>query len=118
MPSDVPLSDTQAGSSVLMVFCTFPDEETARRIGTALVEERLAACVNLNPGITSIYQWEGKLETSTEVLAIFKTTREGYPELEKQLQALHPYDVPEILAVPVERGAESYLRWVGERVEG
>lgn len=104
--------------AVLLVFCTFPDEAVARSVATTLVEEQLVACVNLNPGVTSIYRWEGKVETAGEVLALMKTTPAAYDALEARLQALHPYEVPEILAVPVERGLPTYLRWVEESVRG
>lgn len=108
MPDDHP--------DVLLVFCTFPDEPTARSISTTLVEEQLVACANLNRGITSIYRWEGKVETASEVLAVMKTTRDRYAAMEARLAGLHPYDVPEILAVPVEQGSTPYLRWVAESV--
>ncbi|WP_265592512.1 divalent-cation tolerance protein CutA [Verrucomicrobium sp. BvORR034] len=104
--------------AVLLVFCTFPDETVAHNIATTLVEEELVACVNLNPAVTSIYRWEGKVETAGEVLAQMKTTPAAYDALEARLQALHPYDVPEILAMPVERGLPAYLRWVEESVSG
>lgn len=104
--------------AVLLVFCTFPDEAVARSVATTLVEEQLVACVTLSPAVTSIYRWEGKVETAGEVLALMKTTPATYDALEARLQTLHPYDVPEILAVPVERGLPGYLRWVGESVPG
>lgn len=99
----------------LVVFCTFPDVEKAREIAAVLVERRLAACVNLLPGVESIYRWEGKVERAGEVLAVIKTTR--YPELEAALKALHPYEVPEILALPVAAGLAGYLMWLGESCE-
>lgn len=95
-----------------MVLCTFPDVEQAREIAAVLVERRLAACVNLLPGVESIYRWEGKVERAGEVLAVIKTTR--YPELEAALKDLHPYEVPEILALPVAAGLAGYLKWLGE----
>lgn len=95
-----------------MVLCTFPDVEKARGIAAELVERRLAACVNLLPGVESIYRWEGKVERAGEVLAVIKTTR--YPELEVALKELHPYEVPEILALPVAAGLAGYLKWLGE----
>lgn len=104
--------------AVLLVFCTFPDEAVARSVATTLVEEQLVACVTLNPAVTSIYRWEGKVETAGEVLALMKTTPATYDALEARLRTLHPYDVPEILAVPVERGLPGYLRWVEESVRG
>ncbi len=96
----------------LVVLCTFPDVETARRIAMVLVEKKLAACVNLCPGIESIYSWEGKVEKATEILGIIKTTPERYAALEVEVKAQHPYDVPEVLALPVGAGAEGYLNWI------
>ncbi len=83
-------------SDVLMILCTFPNPEQARQIGTALVEKQLAACVNLIPAVESIYRWQGAVEISAEVLAIFKTTTVAWPEFEKALAERHPYEVPEI----------------------
>lgn len=101
--------------NVVIVLCTFPDIEQARQIGAALVERQVAACVNLLPGVESIYRWEGKVEQAAEVLGIIKTTR--YAELEVAIRELHPYDVPEVLALPVAAGAENYLRWVSQSCE-
>ena len=96
----------------VIVICTFPDPETARRIGRELVERRLAACVNLLPGIESIYRWQDQVEEAGEVLAMIKTTR--YGELEEALRELHPYEVPEIIALPVEKGLPAYLQWLAD----
>jgi periplasmic divalent cation tolerance protein len=95
-----------------IVFCTFPDQETAQRIAQTLVEEGLAACVNVIPGVQSIYRWEGKIESAGEHLALMKTTEEAYPRLEARLKELHPYEVPEIIALPVAAAAGRYGAWV------
>ena len=95
-----------------MVLCTFPDEETARQIGALLVEKQVAACVNVVPGLRSIYSWQGEVHDDAEVLALIKTTREVYPRLEAALLEAHPYEVPEVLALPVAAGAEAYRAWV------
>lgn len=95
-----------------IVFCTLPDIEQARQIGTLLVERQLAACVNLVPGVESIFRWDGKVNQSQEVLAIIKTTVARYPQLEQVLQELHPYEVPEIVAMPVSSALDSYAKWV------
>lgn len=100
----------------LVVFATFPDAETARRIVRTLVEERLAACGNIVPAVESIYRWEGKVETATEVLAVLKTDLGHYRTMEARLIALHPYEVPECIGLRVEEGAPSYLRWITESV--
>ncbi|GAA5481709.1 divalent-cation tolerance protein CutA [Haloferula sargassicola] len=99
-------------SEVLVVMCTFPDEATARQIGAALVEKQVAACVNVVPGLRSIYRWEGKVCDEAEVLVVIKTTPAAYLALEATLMEAHPYDTPEIISLPVVRGAEAYLRWV------
>lgn len=97
---------------VLVVFTTWPDAEKARAAARVLVEEKLAACANLLPGVESIYRWEGKVETSAEVMAVLKTTIARYQMLEARILALHPYEVPEIVVLRVSDGLPSYLRWV------
>ncbi len=96
----------------LLVYCTCPDHDTALRIAQALVERQLAACVNLVPGLTSVYRWQGHTETASEVLLLIKTRQAVYPELEAALLALHPYELPEIIAVPIEAGLPAYLSWI------
>ena len=81
-----------------------------------LVEKQVAACVNLVPGVRSIFRWEGKIDEEAEVLAVIKTTRGGYAALESAILELHPYDTPEVLAIPVEAGTAGYLKWVTESV--
>lgn len=100
--------------SPLVVLMTAPDIDQARRIARALVEERLAACCNILGGVESIYRWEGAVETAAEVLAIIKTSNAKFPDLERRIRELHPYDVPEILAMPVIAGSDNYLRWIAE----
>ncbi len=97
---------------VLLVLSTFPDDAKAREVARVLVGEGLAACANLLPGATSLYVWEGRTEEVTEVLAVFKTARATYPELETRLRGLHPYELPEIVALPVAAGLPAYLDWV------
>ena len=103
---------------LLIVLCTFPDAGSARQIGTDLVEMQLAACVNLSPGVVSISHWQGKTESGTEVLAVFKTTAAAYPALAAALAGRHPYEVPEIIALRPEAVAESYARWVADWLTG
>lgn len=100
----------------LVVLVTFPDAETARRIVTILVQERLAACGNLVPGIESIYRWQGAVETASEVLVLLKTENSRYEALELRLKELHPYEVPECLALSVAAGLSPYLHWLKESV--
>lgn len=99
-------------SEVLLVITNLPDRFTAERIAEALVTERIAACVNVLAECTSVYRWQGKLERANEVPLLIKTTRAAYPELETVLRKLHPYDVPEIIALPVTAGLPEYLNWV------
>jgi periplasmic divalent cation tolerance protein len=101
-------------NDLMILWSTFPDAETARRVAAMLVEERVAACVNVMPGVESVYRWQGKVETSSEVLAMIKTTRLRLVECETRLRVLHPYEVPEIVAVRADYVAESYARWVQE----
>lgn len=102
---------------VLIVFCTVPDDDTGRSLARVLVKEELAACCNIVPGLTSIYRWEGKIEEDSEHLLLIKTNRRTFPSLEKRLKELHPYDVPEIIAVNVEEGNHDYIKWVNDNVQ-
>ena len=99
---------------LLVVLSTFPDAAAAHAAAKVLVNERLAACVNLVPGVVSVYRWKEKVETSQEVLAVIKTTAGRYPELEQRLKEIHPYEVPEIVALPAAAVADTYLAWVTE----
>jgi periplasmic divalent cation tolerance protein len=96
----------------LIVLCTCPDEAAAERIATALVEERLAACVNRIPHIASIYRWQGKVCRDTEYLLLIKTTRERFEALRERIVALHPYELPEVIAVDIASGLAPYLAWI------
>lgn len=98
--------------TTLLVLTHCPDEEVANRIALAVLEARLAACVNILPRAQSLYRWQGKIESATEVPLFIKTTAENYAALETAICALHPYDLPEIIALPVERGLPAYLNWV------
>ena len=102
---------------VRIVLVTVPDAETAKKIARALVEERLAACVNVVPGLTSVYRWEGEVREDAELLLVAKTTDDALEELGERVRALHPYSVPEILAIEADRGFERYLAWVKENVK-
>jgi periplasmic divalent cation tolerance protein len=99
-------------TDVLLAFCTCPDEDTAARIAEALVIERLAACVNRLPTLTSVYLWQGKMESDIETLLLIKSTNARFDALCKRLRELHPYELPEIIATPVTKGLPEYLRWV------
>lgn len=96
----------------LTVLCTVPDASTGQTIARTLVHEGLAACVNLLPGITSVYRWQGEVQENPELLLIIKTTQARYPALEARIKELHPYEVPEIIAHRIEAGLKSYLEWI------
>jgi len=108
---------TIVDSPSLVVFCTCPDQAVAERLAAALVDERLAACVNLVAGITSIYRWEDQVQRDSECLLIIKTRQIIYPLLETRLQELHPYETPEIIALPIQAGAAPYLNWLAANTE-
>jgi periplasmic divalent cation tolerance protein len=97
---------------VLVVITNVPDRATAERIAEALVTVSVAACVNILAECASVYRWQGKLEHAKEVPLLIKTTRAAYPRLEATLRKLHPYELPEIIAVPVTAGLPEYLNWV------
>lgn len=99
-------------SQALLLLTNMPDETSAQLLAAHLVEHRLAACVNQLAPCRSVYRWEGKIETTTEIPLLIKTTRERYAAVETAVLALHPYDVPELIAVPVESGLPAYLNWV------
>jgi periplasmic divalent cation tolerance protein len=103
-------------SDYLLVYCTCPDTVVAEGIAETLVAERLAACVNIVPGLTSVYRWQGAVERAAEGLLLIKTTTGRYPVLEERLRALHPYELPEIVAVSLVRGLPAYLDWLNESV--
>jgi periplasmic divalent cation tolerance protein len=100
-------------SEYILVLCGCPDEAVAARIAASLVEERLAACVSRIPGLHSTYEWQGERREDVEVLLLVKTAAARYAELELRLRALHPYELPEIIALPIVRGSEPYLAWLG-----
>jgi len=99
---------------ILLALSTFPDVETARRISNELVTEKFAACANILPTVESVYRWKDKIETGTETLVFFKLSEDRRGAFQKMLRCLHPYEVPEIIFLPVENGLPDYLRWVAE----
>lgn len=101
-----------APTDVLVVLVTTPTPERAAELARALVEERLAACGNVVPGLRSIYRWEGEVQDDPEALLVLKTTRARFEALRDRILALHPYQVPEVIALPVEAGSAAYLAWV------
>lgn len=98
----------------VVILTTLPVEADAAAFATALVEARLAACVNLLPAMDSVYRWEGRVQRDTERLLIIKTSRERVDTLWARVRELHPYDVPEYIVLPIVDGNDAYLRWIGE----
>jgi periplasmic divalent cation tolerance protein len=109
---------TMAADELLLCYCSCPDDPCAQAIADALVGERLAACVNRLSGTASTYRWQDRVVTDTETLLLIKTTAAGFEALRTRLLQLHPYEVPEIIAVPIAGGHEAYLAWVRQNVAG
>lgn len=105
-----------AASDCRIVLSTCPDADTAKRLAGGLVESGLAACVNVVDGIRSIYRWQGTVHDESETLMIIKTTRARYAAVERWIQQNHPYDVPEVVELPVTGGADDYLAWLAGQV--
>ena len=103
---------TSAPDGARLVLCTVPNDEVAETIARTLLDERLVACVNVVPGIRSLYRWQGKVEDDRELLLVMKTSAARYAELETRIEALHPYEVCEVLAFDVAAGAPAYVAWV------
>ena len=98
--------------STLLVLTNLPDRAAAERLADALIEKRVAACVNILAPCRSVYRWKGAVQHDEEHPVLIKTTAERYPALETAIRAVHPYELPEIIAVPIERGLPAYLAWV------
>jgi periplasmic divalent cation tolerance protein len=103
-------------TEALLVLVTAPSADAAAELARALVEARLAACGNVVPGLRSIYRWEGRVTEEAEALLILKTTRVTFAALRDEVLRRHPYQVPEVLALPVEAGSEAYLAWLAAQV--
>ena len=106
---------THENVSFLAVLTTLPDSESAKSLVTHLVTHRLAACGTIADKALSVYTWQGKLEETAEVMVVLKTTRDRWEGLQSAVRELHPYDVPELLALPVEAGLPDYLAWIAEQ---
>jgi periplasmic divalent cation tolerance protein len=107
-----------ADHSAILVLCSCPDAPAALDIARVLVKEGLAACVSRIPAVQSIYQWQERICEDTEQLLLIKTTRARYEALEMRLKALHPYEIPEIIALPVVAGSSQYLTWLAAATAG
>lgn len=104
-------------SEILLVITNLPDAASAEKLAQQLIEARAAACVNQLAPCTSTYRWQGKIETAAEVPLLIKTTKTAYPRLEQLIRAAHPYELPEIIAVPVAAGLPAYLDWVHQETK-
>jgi periplasmic divalent cation tolerance protein len=102
----------------IVVLSTCAEEADAERLARALVEGRLAACVNVVPRVRSFYHWKGQLDSGVECLLIIKTSRDLFPAVRAEMEKLHPYELPELLALPVVAGAENYLSWLDASLRG
>ena len=103
--------------AAIVVWTTLPSGRIGRKIARQLIREKLAACVSVGGPVESVYRWKGKIESIHETLLTIKTSRRVYPKLEKKLREIHPYESPEIIAVPVARCAEKYLNWIEDSVK-
>ena len=103
---------------ILLALSTFPDRETAQRISKELVTEKFAACANILPSVESIYRWKNKIESGNETLVFFKLSEDRQSSFQEKLRSLHPYEVPEIIFIPISSGLPDYLRWVLENCDG
>lgn len=101
----------------IIVFCTCPNEEIGRKIAEKLVTDKIAACVNIVPGLESIYRWQGQICKDKEMMLIIKSSSDKYNQLENSIRAIHPYETPEIIAVTISNGYEKYLEWISENIE-
>lgn len=95
-----------------LILCTCPDAELADKLAGALITQKLAACVNILPGVRSVYEWQGKVEIAQEHLLLIKSHQDRYAAIEAALKNLHPYQLPEIIAVAIQRGSLDYLKWI------
>lgn len=98
--------------SAIVIYCTCPNIETAEKISRSLISQHMAACVNQLPGITSLYEWEGKIQQDQEVLLLIKTTEERFDAIRQLVIEEHPYELPELIAVPISQGLPDYLEWI------
>lgn len=107
---------TDTKTKYQLVLCTCPDEEIAINIAENIVAQRVAACVNVLPSVYSIYHWQDNVESAKETMILIKTTQEKYSALEKVISSLHPYEVPEVIALNIDNGLPEYLKWIGNSI--
>ena len=112
------METNQTGKDYCIVLCTCPDQASAEALATRLVENKLAACINIVPSITSIYQWKGKTEKGQELLLVIKSKPGAFESVKKAILEGHPYELPEIISIPLLNGFSNYLSWIDENVGG
>ena len=110
-------AEITAHDGAIIVLCSCPNQEIAEQIASSLVEQHLAACVNIIPGVQSVYRWQGKIERDDELLLVSKTTASKFDQISTYIAELHPYELPEVIAVSIERGISEYLQWIEEQVK-
>ncbi|MER0204696.1 MAG: divalent-cation tolerance protein CutA [Nitrosomonas sp.] len=98
----------------VLIFSNFPDQKTATLLAEALIEQRLAACVNVLSPCVSIYRWQGKIESAGEVPVLIKTRKQHYARVEQLIKMMHPYELPEVIMVPITGGLSAYLQWIAD----
>jgi periplasmic divalent cation tolerance protein len=101
----------------IVIFCTVPNEYVAEKIAYEVVEKKLAACCNIIAGLRSIYFWKNEIQDDKEMLLMIKTKKDIFPELQKAITGLHPYSIPEIISISIEKGFKNYLNWVEQNVK-
>ena len=111
------MADEQSSSEFVSAFVTTPSMEVAKSISRALVSQKLAACVNIIPSVTSVYSWEGAVHEDSEHLLMIKTQRQRVHDLIDHVKSTHPYDVPEVIVLPIQQGNPAYLKWVADSTE-
>jgi periplasmic divalent cation tolerance protein len=99
-----------------VIYVTVPDEDLAEKIAESLVSKKLAACVNIIPSVKSVYSWQGKICDDKELLLMIKTMYDAFESIKKEIKLLHTYEVPEIIALPINQGSEEYLKWLKDNV--
>ena len=102
----------------IVIFCTVPSKDVGNKIGSALVDKKVAACVNIVPGLTSIYEWKGKVCNDEECLLIVKSRKALFERIKKEILQLHPYELPEVISLQITDGLEPYLGWIAENTKG
>ena len=112
------MENRQTRTDYCIVLCTCPDQASAETLANRLVDNKLAACVNIVPGITSIYQWKGKTEKGQELLLVIKSKPGVFESVKNTILEQHPYELPEIISIPLQSGFSNYLSWIDENVVG